>query len=634
MVPFLYWHSLPARLKVDVFAMNSSSSMLSMQTTQTAYHVQETSSVHSRMKTRVMDISESYHLLMELGTQDPVMQHCLKTLQGMCLSQGIHIGKKKDSSAIYSKSHMVEKEGLDATHSKAVGDQIDVKATREFQKHIDKYFLPFCSEAIRYFFVCGFVPWHVRRLPSTGDLIPEILPLGTFTWHVELRSEREKRKRNDCMNNAQNEAFHTSYVPAIISRREGNASGFRAGKILKREDKWHTRWHEAHRMNEQAESYKDLKLSDCSENGFRKELGHPAGSKSVKKDRETQYVQYRVVMTAGDLTEDEIYIYDFLTPNYGVCNNSMMYATIPSPIAHLLVDYKNLRQAQIRRAHAGVLLSFAMSCFLFHLIVFHCLIPAIPFWMTDAWNTQAHLVTTYKPANTNSNIPEWKGFNYGSGEHDLQCPRADGNPLMMLFDTNGESEVATRDHLIRRQVMQGKPHDPVVYTLPKHSELEAQVDLKPVEDIGFLLEKFSRDVAFLLGIPPNFVVSRTSLTSSNAAAIQAENTSTFTTNAQAVCKHLQALLSDVHQVIYGKPMHFTVLPVPRLSIESVEDLKNLMDTGLVLPEKAASIVDILLGTQNLPTSGAEGGDHARRVQKLMLDPPQKPAASSSSSSKK
>lgn len=29
-----------------------------------------------------------------------------------------------------------------------------------------------------------------------------------------------------------------------------------------------------------------------------------------------------------------------------------MYATVVSPIAHLLVDYKNLRQAQIRRSHA------------------------------------------------------------------------------------------------------------------------------------------------------------------------------------------------------------------------------------------------------------------------------------------
>lgn len=179
--------------------------------------------------------------------------------------------------------------------------------------------------------------------------------------------------------------------------------------------------------------------------------------------------------------------------------------------------------------------------------------------------------------------------------------------------------------------LQNKPHDPVVYTLPKHSELEPQVDLKPVEDINLLLEKYSRDVAFILGIPPSFVVSKATLTSSNSSALQGENTNTFTTNAQAICKHLQALLSDVHQVIYGKPMQFTILPMPRLSLESVEDLKSLMDTGLILPEKAASITDILLGTQNLPISGKEGGEHARKVQKLMLEPPPSAAAGSSGS---
>lgn len=183
----------------------------------------------------------------------------------------------------------------------------------------------------------------------------------------------------------------------------------------------------------------------------------------------------------------------------------------------------------------------------------------------DSWNTQAHLVTTYKPGNSTNNVPDWKGFNYGAGEQDLRCPRPDGNPLLTLFDMHGESEVFNRDHIIRRQVMQGKPHDPVVYTLPKHSELEQQVDLKPVEDMGFLLEKYSRDVAFLLGIPPNFVVSKTSLTSSNSAAIQAENTNTFTTNAQTICKHLQALLSDVHQVCllfltHHTKIHFNHIP--------------------------------------------------------------------------
>ena len=83
-----------------------------------------------------------------------------------------------------------------------------------------------------------------------------------------------------------------------------------------------------------------------------------------------------------------------------------------------------------------------------------------------------------------------------------------------------------------------------------------------------LLEKYSRDVAFMLGIPPNFVVSASS--HKTGAQQQGENTHTFTTNAQAVCRHLERLLSDVHEVTYGKPADFSIVPMPRISIESME----------------------------------------------------------------
>jgi hypothetical protein len=107
---------------------------------------------------------------------------------------------------------------------------------------------------------------------------------------------------------------------------------------------------------------------------------------------------------------------------YDITLNSMMYATVTSPMAHLIFDYKNLRRAQIRRSHA------------------------------DAWNTQAHLITTYKPNGTTSNIPEWKGFNFGPQDRDTRVPTADGNPLALLFDSSGEGEVRGRDSIIRRQV--------------------------------------------------------------------------------------------------------------------------------------------------------------------------------------
>lgn len=351
--------------------------------------------LQSRFKSRMLDISESYHLLMEVGTQDPVMQHCLKTLQGMCLSQGIHMGDKADSSAIYDKSAKASSSSLSSqspsssskqgsssqensqkshensdensacnhsekssshSHNDTADDTDDessanssgnsVQATKAFQKHLDKYYLPFCIEAIRCFFICGFVPWHLRRLKSTGDLVPEVLPLGTFAWHVELRSERMNRKRKESM---PAEGFATSYVPHVLSRREGSTWQNNSN------DKWQAKWKEPNKMNPEDHSVGTFtdEIKGRFENTFKRELGHPDGGKAVREDKESQYVQYRVTMNCGDLTEDEIFVYDFVPPNYGITNNSMMYATIASPVAHLLVDYKNLRQAQIRKAHAG-----------------------------------------------------------------------------------------------------------------------------------------------------------------------------------------------------------------------------------------------------------------------------------------
>ena len=242
----------------------------------------------------------------------------------------------------------------------------------------------------------------------------------------------------------------------------------------------------------------------------------------------------------------------------------------------------------------------------------------------------------YKPASSGSgggNPPVWRGFNVGASDLNAAVPPADGNAMSMMFDSNGEGEMRGRDNMVRRNVLQGRPHDPVVYTMPMHAEVAQHIELKPVEDVGLLMEKYSRDVAFVLGIPPGYVVSKSNTTSSSEAAQSMMNTGTLSTNAQSICSHLQLLLSDVHEVIYGKPAEFSIVAMPRMSIETVEDIRNLVEAGLMLPEKAVEVMDILLRSQNLPESGAEGGKHARAIQKLVLT---KPAASSSSlsSSKK
>lgn len=84
-------------------------------------------------------------------------------------------------------------------------------------------------------------------------------------------------------------------------------------------------------------------------------------------DDDTRMVVYRVNPTTGGLKESDVQVYIFQPPTLDVTTNSMLHATVPSPLAHILVDYKNMRQAQIRRSSA------------------------------DAWNTTAKIISTFEP---------------------------------------------------------------------------------------------------------------------------------------------------------------------------------------------------------------------------------------------
>ena len=97
---------------------------------------------------------ESLQLLLEIVTQDPLVQQALKVVQGTCLSRGIFLQVR--------------------------GKQM----TKKFEQYVNMYYKPFCENSLRCMFLCGFVPWRLRRL-HTGDIVPEVLPVGSFSWFVE-----------------------------------------------------------------------------------------------------------------------------------------------------------------------------------------------------------------------------------------------------------------------------------------------------------------------------------------------------------------------------------------------------------------------------------------------------------------
>ena len=84
-------------------------------------------------------------------------------------------------------------------------------------------------------------------------------------------------------------------------------------------------------------------------------------------DDDSWLVVYHVTPTAGDVWEEDLYVHITTNPSYNVSVNSITCATVPSPLAHILMDYKNLRIAQIRWSYA------------------------------DAWNTTAHIISTFRP---------------------------------------------------------------------------------------------------------------------------------------------------------------------------------------------------------------------------------------------
>lgn len=65
--------------------------------------------------------------------------------------------------------------------------------TPSFHRHIQKHFLPFCREAILSCLAVGFVPFRLRR--ENHLVVPEVLPLGTYTWSVTRNEQASKRRK-------------------------------------------------------------------------------------------------------------------------------------------------------------------------------------------------------------------------------------------------------------------------------------------------------------------------------------------------------------------------------------------------------------------------------------------------------
>ena len=220
----------------------------------------------ARQNSRMRDIQESQGLLLELVTSEPTILQCFKIIESTCLSQGIFCRLQ------------------------------GAEVSQPFQRFLDDHYLPFCKTAIRAMFTYGFVPWRTRTL-GKGDVIPEVLSAGTFSWHTEVGPDEQSK------------APHGHHGQ---SSSRGNTM---AGK--------------------------------------RRRKGEPQNPQlSTPDDDDSRLVIYRVTPSAGGVREEDVFVYISTPPALDVSANSSLYATVPSPLSYLLTDYKNLREAQKRRSHA------------------------------------------------------------------------------------------------------------------------------------------------------------------------------------------------------------------------------------------------------------------------------------------
>jgi hypothetical protein len=82
----------------------------------------------------------------------------------------------------------------------------------------------------------------------------------------------------------------------------------------------------------------------------------------------------------------------------------------------------------------------------------------------------------------------------------------------------------------------------------------------------------------------------------------------FSVNMHEFCRHCQNVLRMVYCHIYRAPpetVEFILTPMPRLEVESVEDLKVLFEIGALTPDMSVELSKILLGNAARPSQNRQ-----------------------------
>lgn len=248
----------------------------------------------------------------------------------------------------------------------------------------------------------------------------------------------------------------------------------------------------------------------------------------------------------------------WVKPNFNVCENSSVLPTVQTPFCHLIEEYIVLRRA-IRRYHSA-----------------------------DAWNCTARIIVNDEPKEFAHNADRKELFETIDFIKGLQTTfkKQSANPVEDVF-MNKRSD-----------------HEEVVYPLPTHHHIENTPVLQPVADISFLLNRFHNNVCAVMGIPAEMLPGAMNVSKGSSESRNSTNSAgatlasrLFHVKMMRVARFLSELAGEAYESIYkGEKAEFNIVPMPRMQIDSIADLKTLFDIGALDEGHVLDLSDVLLGS--------------------------------------
>jgi hypothetical protein len=143
-----------------------------------------------------------------------------------------------------------------------------------------------------------------------------------------------------------------------------------------------------------------------------------------------------------------------------------------------------------------------------------------------------------------------------------------------------------------------------------------------VVDMEFMTRKFRSSVCSLLGIPSEMVQADRG-TSGKESRGGRSTSRIFQGKMSRMCIFLSGLMQDVYLNIYKEKAEFRLMALPRLEVQGIEDLKILHEIGVLQPDHAIKLSDILLGATARSNKDNNNSDNSTGKKRKINDDDEK-----------